>query len=106
MCYNQILILLRLTVRQVSCDNQTLFLSAAMLDIRLKALDFLVRRRFPEETLMAKQELYPRRFQRNQKLQRRWKAAQDVLVLQEILVRLRAARERRESERVRVCCLH
>ena len=28
MCYNQILILLRLTVRQISCDNQTLFLSS------------------------------------------------------------------------------
>ena len=73
-----------------------------MLDVRLKALDFMMQRGFPEEMLMAKRELNPRRFERSQKMQSRWRAAEEVLVLQEMLVRLKSARHRRERERVSV----
>ena len=86
---------------EVQSLTHSLLLSVEMLDVRVRALDFVVHRRYAEELMMAKHELYPRRFQRDRKLQRRWQAAHDVLVLQELLVHLTAARERRERERVR-----
>ena len=72
-----------------------------MLDVRLKALDYMMNKAFPEEMLMGKMELQPRRFQRNEQLQSRWLEAQHVLVMQETLVYLTAAREHRRKNRVR-----
>ncbi|XP_025084592.1 uncharacterized protein LOC112558355 [Pomacea canaliculata] len=71
----------------------------SQLDVRLQALDQAINRDFHDDLLMARQMTMPRLFQRSPKLQARWKVMHDVRMLQDILVSMRCARERREEEK-------
>ncbi|BFZ22594.1 hypothetical protein BsWGS_25632 [Bradybaena similaris] len=84
---------------KIDAQSKTTENIIARLRARLEVLDLVVDKSLPEETFLARKEINPWRFRRNDRLNNKWTFVNNMVTMQEFLVAATDARKRLDEAR-------
>ncbi|XP_012940891.2 uncharacterized protein LOC106012443 [Aplysia californica] len=86
-------------VQDMKLKSRRTAYTTARLSARLAVLDMYMHKTLVDDVFLGKKELNPRKFEKDQTLNKRWKFVNDIVTTQEMIVSIREARARERAGR-------